>query len=85
MTSLTKLLVVVVKIVSFSSKSSHQQRPATALSSFAAETVNFEKNDNSNYQSNEDVLHDFQGAAAVFFWRELTSQVPKVLDIWGVF
>ena len=28
--------------------------------------VNFDKNDHNNYQNNEDVLHDFQGAAAAF-------------------
>ena len=33
---------------------------------FAAGTNSFDKNNHSNYQNNEDVVHDFQGAAAAF-------------------
>ena len=44
---------------------------------FAAGTVNFDKNNHNDYQNNEDVLHDFQRAAAAFFPGRINVKSAK--------
>ena len=76
------IVIIFVKFDSFSSKSSHQQRPAGLLPSFCCWNCQFWQKNHSNYQNNEDVLHDFQGAAAAFSgenWRQKCQKVEKSL------